>query len=144
MTFHLWQRGEPTESSIGGVRQPTAQAPEFPVEDIELFLTPLNGGGNNRSYKITCSEKVLMGKVYFKNPSDHRNRLLHETSFAKYLEFLGLENFPKLIAADDNMGVAAFDWLSGKIFESDSVIDKDYWEQCFDFLCDIQNPQYFL
>ena len=107
--------------------------------DHELFLTPLNGGGNNRSYKITCSEKVLMGKVYFKNPSDHRNRLLHETSFAKYLEFIGLENFPKLIAADDNMGVAAFDWLSGEIFESDSVIDKDYWEQCFDFLCDLQN-----
>ncbi len=53
MTFHLWQRGEPTESSIGGVRQPTAQAPEFPVEDIELFLTPLlacGGGGQRLGY----------------------------------------------------------------------------------------------
>ena len=53
MTFHLWQRGEPTESSIGGIRQPTAQAPEIPVEDIELFLTPLlacGEGGKRLGY----------------------------------------------------------------------------------------------
>ena len=107
--------------------------------DHKLILTTLNGGGNNRSYRIKTCEKVFMGKVYFRNSLDSRDRLLHETSFSQYLEYLSLENFPKLIAADKILGIAAFDWLSGKIYESDSVIDLNYWKLCLEFLFNLQS-----
>ena len=104
----------------------------------ELRLETLRGGGNNRAYKIITSKKIFKGKVYFRNPSDTRDRLLHEVSFARYLEHLDLEHFPRLVAMEETLGIATFDWLPGEIFESNSIIDSSHWKQCFDFLTNLQ------
>lgn len=45
MTFHLWQDGDATETTIGGVRQPVASATPVSIETIDLFITPLLGCG---------------------------------------------------------------------------------------------------
>ncbi|MBC8349029.1 MAG: phosphotransferase [Verrucomicrobia bacterium] len=104
----------------------------------KLRLETLRGGGNNRSYKISTGNKTLMGKVYFKDPSDTRDRLLHENAFAKYLETLELELFPQLIAKEENLGIAVFEWLHGDFFDSNSPIDSAHWEKCFDFITQLQ------
>ena len=47
LRFHDWQPGDPTETTIGGVRQPTEKGLTIPVEEIDVFITPLLGVGNN-------------------------------------------------------------------------------------------------
>jgi 5-formyltetrahydrofolate cyclo-ligase len=41
LSFHLWQDGDATETTIGGVRQPVASATPVSIETIDLFITPL-------------------------------------------------------------------------------------------------------
>ena len=45
LQFHEWQSGDPTETTIGGVLQPSNSGAVIPAEDIDLFLTPLLGVG---------------------------------------------------------------------------------------------------
>lgn len=45
LNFHLWQDGDATETTIGGVRQPVASATPVSIEAIDLFITPLLGCG---------------------------------------------------------------------------------------------------
>ena len=45
LSFHLWQDGDATEATIGGVLQPLASATPVSIEAIDLFLTPLLGCG---------------------------------------------------------------------------------------------------
>ena len=47
LQFHEWQAGDPTETTIGGVLQPTDNCSVIPAEDIDLFLTPLLGVGEH-------------------------------------------------------------------------------------------------
>ena len=47
LQFHEWQTGDPTETAIGGVLQPTDSGAVTPAEDIDLFLTPLLGVGEH-------------------------------------------------------------------------------------------------
>jgi 5-formyltetrahydrofolate cyclo-ligase len=45
LNFHLWQDGDATETTIGGVLQPVASATPVSIEAIDLFITPLLGCG---------------------------------------------------------------------------------------------------
>ena len=45
LRFHLWQEGDATETTIGGVLQPVASAEPVSIESIDLFITPLLGCG---------------------------------------------------------------------------------------------------
>ena len=45
LNFHLWQDGDATETTLGGVRQPVASATPVSIETIDLFITPLLGCG---------------------------------------------------------------------------------------------------
>ena len=46
LSFHLWQEGDATEATIGGVLQPLASATPVSIEAIDLFITPLLGCGH--------------------------------------------------------------------------------------------------
>jgi len=45
--FHDWQEGDAVEVTIGGVLQPTNASEIVRAEDIDLFLTPLLGCGQD-------------------------------------------------------------------------------------------------
>ena len=47
LQFCEWQASDPTETTIGGVLQPTDSSPVVPAEDIDLFVTPLLGVGEH-------------------------------------------------------------------------------------------------
>ena len=47
LSFHLWQDGDATETTIGGVRQPVASATPVSIDTIDLFITPLLGCGRS-------------------------------------------------------------------------------------------------
>ena len=148
-----WNNAEQLLDCPGDKKQiPTSPSTTLPVDlheesfckllnladSNELRLEILKGGGNNRAYKIYTNEEIFMGKVYFRNPSDTRNRLFHETSFSEHLRSQNLKRFPQLIAKDEKLGIAVFEWLSGQTFESNSTTNSNHWEQCLEFLSSIQ------
>ena len=47
LSFHEWQPGDPTETTIGGVSQPTDRGSVISAEEINLFITPLLGVGKD-------------------------------------------------------------------------------------------------
>jgi len=47
LKFCQWKHTDPTETTIGGVHQPTASAAAVSTDDIDLFLTPLLACGHN-------------------------------------------------------------------------------------------------
>ncbi len=47
LCFHDWKEGDAVEATIGGVLQPTEAARTVRAEDIDLFLTPLLGCGED-------------------------------------------------------------------------------------------------
>jgi len=101
-------------------------------------METLTGGGNNRAYKLITHHKTFMGKVYFRDPADTRDRLWHERAFIGYLNRLGLEIAPKFVAMEERIGVAVYEWISGKTFEPESLVASNCWEQCCDFLIRLQ------
>ena len=107
----------------------------------EIRLETMKGGGNNRSYKIFARDQVFMGKVFFREKNDPRNRLHHELSFTRYLEHLGSKCFPKMIASGKDQGIAAYEWLDGEPLDSDCEIATSLWEQCIEFLTSLQHAR---
>ena len=47
LSFHEWQPGDPTETTIGGVNQPADRGSVISAEEINLFITPLLGVGKD-------------------------------------------------------------------------------------------------
>ncbi len=47
LRFHDWQEGDAVEATIGGVLQPTDASEIVRAEEIDLFLTPLLGCGED-------------------------------------------------------------------------------------------------
>ena len=96
-------------------------------------------GGNNCVYKIEVGKESFLGKVYFRDPDDSRDRLNSEISFIKYLQTIQIKDSPALIAEDQSCGAACFEWIEGTNFETGSTLTKKFWEQCFCFLKKIQS-----
>ena len=96
------------------------------------------GGANNRAYKILTDEKIFMGKVFFRDKDDSRDRLFHEICFESYLGSLELNCYPKILKTDKNSGIAIYQWLNGKKFDAILEIKKKYWELCLQFIDKLQ------
>lgn len=77
-----------------------------------ITLRRLGGGGNNRLYEADLGVERVAIKIYFRHPSDTRDRLAAE--FAA-LEFLAprFDRVPRAIAQDHGAGIAIYSWLDG-------------------------------
>lgn len=102
-------------------------------------IQQIKRGGNNCVYKIETGNELFFGKVYHRDAVDSRDRLGQEVAFTKYLQSIGINDSPALIAEDQACGVACFEWIEGANFETDSTLTKEFWKQCFCFLKKIQS-----
>src|SRR5260221_330806 len=84
--------------------------------DAHVQLTPHTSGGNNRSYKAVHKDGVYFVKVYFRDPSDDKNRGLHESMFSTFMWQHGVRCIPKPFGYDDKSGIAIF-----------VIISKRFW-----------------
>lgn len=71
------------------------------------------GGGNNRSYRLETTDGIFLCKQYFRHHSDTRDRLGAEFAFLRFCQTCGIEQVPKALAADVEVGVALYSWIEG-------------------------------
>ena len=103
-----------------------------------IGMEQVKRGGNNCVYKIDIGNEAILGKVYYRDSYDSRDRFGQEVAFLKYLESIQNKESPSLIAQDQSSGAVCFDWIEGADFDSQLASSGSYWNQCFSFLKNIQ------
>ncbi len=79
-----------------------------------LSLHEVGTGGNNRVFRVECTEGRFALKHYFSHPGDRRDRWGAEVGFLRYLEQAGVHGIPRVIAAHGNDRLALFTWIEGR------------------------------
>jgi hypothetical protein len=79
----------------------------------ELEAAPLEGGGNNRLYRVRTGSRELVIKEYFQNPGDLRDRLGTEFAFARFAWEQGIRNIPEPLCCDGEAHTAVYSCVEG-------------------------------
>jgi hypothetical protein len=98
----------------------------------EFRWTDLPGGGNNRVYRLDCGDRPVLLKVYFRDPSDTRDRLGAEFSFSTFGWNAGVRKIPQPLARDDHFGFGLYEFLEGRSLRNRDV-DTSAVEQAIEF-----------
>ncbi|MDM8535854.1 phosphotransferase [Desulfobacterales bacterium HSG17] len=103
----------------------------IPTENIQI--TPLQGGRNNRVFKVLSDSGVYFLKQYFTSKKDLRDRLETEFSFSVFAWKKGIRNIAKPLKIDRENKLALFEWIEGqkpKFWE----IPEKYSVKALDFI----------
>jgi len=87
----------------------------------EFDLIPLEGGANNKVFRVDLPETRLLYKEYFKHPDDPRNRLRNEFSFIHFAWHNGIRALPMPLAQDPEGHCALFQFIPGRKLEPREV-----------------------
>jgi Phosphotransferase enzyme family len=94
----------------------------------------LAGGKNNRVIKLTPESGVpIILKVYFRSPSDLRDRLRNEFSFSKFAWNQGLRALPEPIDADYSIQCGLYEYIES--YEMARPVSAGMVEQAWSFVC---------
>jgi thiamine kinase-like enzyme len=105
----------------------------------DYSLMPLGGGPNNRTYEISLQDKTRsLGKVYYRDEKDSRDRLKNETIFLKALNAIRIPNVPLLKEKDEGRGIAVHSWIDGRNADEMEFVPNKVWGDCIDFIKKIQ------
>jgi hypothetical protein len=77
-------------------------------------IEPLAAGGNNRVFVADAAGRRHAVKVYFRHPSDRRDRLHAEYAFLECAAAAGLRCVPAPLARDDAHGIGLYEFLPGR------------------------------
>jgi|APCry1669188970_1035186.scaffolds.fasta_scaffold10011_2 Phosphotransferase enzyme family len=80
----------------------------------EYHLIPLEGGRNNRAFKLICGIREYFLKAYFFSSADPRDRLLHEFGFTNFVWSNGIRIVPEPLAELPNHHLALYEFIAGK------------------------------
>ncbi len=86
----------------------------------------IGGGRNSRVYRITgdCFGEYA-AKLYFRHPSDERDRLEVEFSSLKFLWENGMKCIPRPLYISRDMGCAAYEYIDGEKVLPEEVTNAD-------------------
>jgi len=101
----------------------------------------LKGGGNNRVYRLTCSKKEALLKIYFRHPSDPRDRLKTEFTFLQFLWSAGIKVIPEPLNCNYDAGMALYEYIEGERPMA-GMVDREYINQAIDFFNQINEKRY--
>ena len=89
---------------------------------VARSITPLEGGGNNRAFRVDfdAGEPVLL-KRYFRHPDDPRDRLAHEFGFSRFVWDRGLRGVPEPLVRDDEHGIGVYRFINSRMLEPAEV-----------------------
>ncbi len=96
------------------------------------FTDPLNGGKNNRVYRVGTSKGPVLLKSYFRHPDDPRDRLGTEFAFARFAWDHGVRCIPQPFACDPVAGLGLFEFVVGQPLEAGGVT-ADHVTQALEF-----------
>ncbi len=95
------------------------------IADVSMWFTMLFNlsvnrvdevprGGNSNIYKIYASDgNEYATKVYPDRSDDRRSRLTTEYRAIEFLQSNGVNNIPKAIIGDENLGLGIYSWING-------------------------------
>lgn len=102
---------------------------------INLDCSSVNevvGGGNSDIFKITVSDgSEYAAKAYPGESSDGRSRLITEYRAIEFLQSKGMNNIPKPIISNEDLGLAIYSWVNGVYLENPNPHDL---QQAIDFV----------
>jgi hypothetical protein len=79
-----------------------------------LTLEPIDGGANNRVYRVETASGPALLKAYFRHPADPRNRLGTEFGFLAFAWDNGVRSVPRPLARDDSEALGLYEWIEGR------------------------------
>jgi hypothetical protein len=86
-------------------------------------VVPLNGGANNRVFRVETASRPALLKSYFRHPDDPRDRLATEFTFARCAWEGGVRAIPQPLACDAEAGLGLFEFVAGRPLQPDEVDD---------------------
>jgi len=95
-------------------------------------LTPIDGGANNRVWRVECGRQVAVLKRYFRHPMDRRDRLLSEFSFLTVVWEAGERTVPRPLATLTSESLALYGFIEGRRPQASDVTENTVG-QCLDF-----------
>ena len=85
-------------------------------EAIQIQEFP--GGRNNRVFRVETRKGECLLKLYFRDPSDLRDRLGHEYVLLEACRGVGIGALPKPFAKDSENGAALYEFIKGSRVEA--------------------------
>lgn len=98
-----------------------------------LAIVPFAASGNNRVFAVTAGGCRYAAKVYFRHPSDNRDRLHAEFSFLSCANRAGITCVPAPVACDPARGIGVYEFIDGRKLSA-TEIDADCVEQAVEFI----------
>jgi hypothetical protein len=107
----------------------------------EFTLHSLQGGGNNRVFRVETTGTSLLLKAYFRHPQDPRDRLGTEFAFSTFAWQHGVCALPQPLACDAERGLGLYEFVVGRRLLPHEV-DKWSVQQALDFFAALNRVKY--
>ena len=106
-----------------------------------VLCQSLKGGRNSRVYKFECANgKSFIGKFYYQDKNDSRNRLGVEYSSLQFLWQKGIRSIPQPLFNDFQNHCAIYQYVEGHNFSGQAITQADM-DQALGLVIDLQNIQ---
>ncbi len=87
-------------------------------------LLRLEGGRNNRVFRVDTADRRFLLKSYFAHPNDPRDRLATEFAFCQFAWRHGLRNIPEPIASSRAANMAIYGYIDGRRLTAAEIDDS--------------------
>ncbi|MBT3793631.1 MAG: phosphotransferase [Rhodospirillales bacterium] len=102
------------------------------VEHIE----EMDGGGNNRLFRMVFKNQTVVLKHYFSDQADKRDRLGKEFSFLQFAWGHKIDILPQPLAKDPDANIALYTMVEGRVMTPDDITD-DIMSQTHAFIASL-------
>jgi hypothetical protein len=82
--------------------------------DSNPQAAPIQGGANNRVFRLWDEEHSALLKIYYSGADDPRDRFGAEVAFTQFLQQHGITAGPRPLAWDREAGMAIFEFIEGR------------------------------
>lgn len=120
---------------LGAAFAALLQLPAAPLPEV----VPFAASGNNRVFAVTAGGRRYAAKVYFRHPSDTRDRLDAEFSFLSCAAKADIACVPKPVACDRLQGIGIYEFVDGRKL-SVAEINEDCVDQAAGFIARLNQP----
>ena len=99
------------------------------LESIELHdafnLIPIEGGGNNKAYRVESGVRRFFLKEYFHHPNDRRDRAGAEFAFSCFAWKQSLRSLPQPMAYDRENRLGLYEFIDGRRLAPDEIHERE-------------------
>lgn len=101
-------------SSADGLAEEVRSRAEVLLRQRVTGIVGIEGGANNRVFRVSAGEATYAVKLYPASAGDQRDRLGSETSALNFMRRHGMRTVPELIAVDRAHRIGIFEWIEGE------------------------------